>query len=140
MRHSLSEETLSTPVGVHVSVPTIDMASGVRFYVDILGLTVVSESDDLTQLTVGGDRISLKRVSLDSVSLQRAATEIRARHFGFRIESIEALGSIARAVEYAGHYVVQEISERGDELTFFCLDPSGNQVELYYEGPARSDP
>lgn len=122
---------MHTLIAMHISVPTVDMTESVHFYCDLLGLAKVSESEGLTQLALGSHRVSLKQVSRDSSSLQRGGDRgVRARHFGFKAAARDDVDAVARRLK--GHYpIVASPFDRGGERTFFCLDPSGNQVEIY---------
>ncbi len=133
----MQEETLGQPIGIHVSVPTTAMKEAIAFYCGLLRLEIVSSSDDLTQLSIGRHRISLKAVAPTSESLQRGGSAgIRARHFGFRVRTREEVDAFAEIAAAKGHVLVAGPLTRAGERTVFCLDPSGNQVEVYSEGPS----
>jgi catechol-2,3-dioxygenase len=120
-------------LAVHISVPVTDVEAAVRFYECLLNLTVFSRDGLLCQLGFDRHRISIRQTGADSPSLQRdAAAGMRARHFGFRLESRGDVDLCFARVLSCGGRTVSSPSEREDGYTFFCCDPSGNQVEIYY--------
>jgi catechol-2,3-dioxygenase len=120
--------------GLHVSVPVLDMDSAVEFYVDVLGLDIIDRSDDLSQLYIGLNRISLKKVEHESTSLQADGYgRIRARHFGFCVGSPAEVDEIESRLRERNCRIVMGVSERPDARTMFCCDPNGNQIEIYYD-------
>lgn len=121
-------------VALHISIPVLDMEAAVGFYTEIFGLKVISKSDPLTQLYFDNHRISLKKTKADSSSLQKDAfTGIRSRHFGFRVESREEIDRINKQLQEKGIDVIAGPQDRDDGRTLFCADPSGNQIEIYFE-------
>lgn len=121
-------------IGLHVSVPTLDMQRALDFYVGMLGLRVAEVGEDLSQLYVGLDRVSLKRVSPSSPSLQiDGTTALHARHFGFRVASRHIVDALEKRLRETDVMIVVPSEDRGSERTLLCCDPSGNQVEIFYE-------
>jgi len=54
-------------------------------------------------------------------------------HFGFRLESADAVARLYCEIEEAGIGIRQPL-ERDDDLTFFrCRDPDGYGIEVYWE-------
>lgn len=127
---------IATPniIALHISIPVLDMDKTVMFYVEIFGMQIVSKTDSLTQLYWGDHRISLKKTKLGSSSLQRDSSEgIRSRHIGFRVNSAKDVDLAAAQLLARGINIIYGPEERTDGRTMFCCDPSGNQVEVYYE-------
>ena len=110
------------------------MVAAIEFYSILPDVRIIQRSDDLSQLYTGPNRISLKRVEPDSTSLQSdGCNRVRARHFGFAVASaaeVERIGSILRERNYQ---LITEVTERLDAHAIFCCDPSGNQIEIYYD-------
>lgn len=120
-------------VALHISIPVTDIKGAVRFYVDAFGLKVFKTEDLLCQLGHGSHRLSVKQTRSDSPSLQTdGVSGVRARHFGFRVGSRNDVHACRDKVVAAGGIIVAEPEEREDGCRFFCCDPSGNQVEVYY--------
>jgi catechol-2,3-dioxygenase len=123
---------------LHIAIPVVDLAATTRFYTSVFGLVVHSASDEegLYQLGFRDHRISLRRVATDSVSLQRDADiGIRSRHFGFEVPSEEEVDSSRAQILAHGGRVVSGPIDREDGRALFCVDPSGNQVEVYWLRP-----
>lgn len=109
------------------------MAEAIEFYCE-LGLRVVEKSEDLAQLYMGGNRISLKRVDEGSSSLQAGGSAgVRARHIGFRVASRRDVDRTEEILRAQGRQIVLPSHDRPDSRTMFCCDPSGNQIEIYYD-------
>lgn len=129
------------PIGVHVCVPSLDVDQTLHFYSTMFSLTVLARTSDLIHLDIAGAKVSLRQVAPGSTSLQSdGLLRIRARHFGFRLETPEAVDGCERALPDAGGQLVmgaQWTSDEGGGSTYcmFCCDPSGNQVEIYCTPP-----
>lgn len=122
-------------IALHISIPVLDMEAAVHFYTEIFGLKVIYKSDSLTQLYFNNHRISLKKTKADSSSLQKDAfAGIRSRHFGFRVASPEEIDQINKQLQEKGFDIIAGPQDRADGRTLFCADPSGNQIEIYFEG------
>ena len=120
--------------GIHISVPVVDMAEAIDFYTLLPEIRIVERSDELSQLYRGVNRISLKKVDPDSTSLQvDARSRVRARHIGFSVASAAEVDRIESILRIRGYRVISSVTERPDARTMFCCDPSGNQVEIYFD-------
>lgn len=121
-------------VALHVSLPVLDLARAEGFYIALLAPTVTAREEGLTNLRVGGHRLSLRSVAPDSESLQRGGDRgLRARHWGFAVGSPREVDAAAAVVERLGGTTVVEPTDRSDGRTYVFCDESGNQVEIYYE-------
>lgn len=118
---------------IHIAIPVLDMPVAVSFYTHVFGLKVRSQSDDLCQLSFDTHRFSLRRTRASSASLQQnAESGIRSRHFGFEVPGREDVGKAAEEVMRHGGKIVVGPMEREDGSALFCVDPSGNQIEIYW--------
>jgi extradiol dioxygenase family protein len=118
----------------HISLPTLDLDVAERFYVGAFDASVVSRLDGLTNLRVADHRVSLRKVDATSTSLQRDAdTRLRARHFGFAVATPHDVDVASQVLMDLGAKPVVGPADRYDGRTFVCCDPSGNQLEIYYE-------
>jgi catechol 2,3-dioxygenase-like lactoylglutathione lyase family enzyme len=54
-------------------------------------------------------------------------------HFGFRLESADAVAELHGQMRAAGVPLKADLTT-GEDLTFFrCLDPDGHDIEVYWE-------
>lgn len=111
----------------HVSLVIADTARALRFYHELLGLTVIARPDlgfPGAWLDVGGQQIHLLETpNVDPVE-GRPERLGRDRHVAFLVADLEA---VARRLHAAG--VVFSRSRSGRQA-IFCRDPDGNGVEL----------
>ena len=119
---------------LHIALPVIDMGTAVSFYTELFGLNVTSIGDEYTHLYYGPHRVSLIKTTPCSPSIQTGGAERkRSRHFGFHVESADEADAFATKLVKMGVKIVSGPENRGKERTLFFVDPSGNQVEIYYE-------
>jgi len=115
------------PLGVHhVSINVRDTDEAIRFYTDVLGLTVRPDRPDFrfrgAWLDLGSAQVHL---------IEGDVPDAHGQHFAIRVADLDA--------------VVDELRDRGVTVTdpkpvgsarqTFVFDPSGNMVELHE--PAR---
>ena len=110
------------PIGVHhVSIMVPDVEAGLRFYVDVLGLTPRTDRPDFgiggAWLDAGGQQ----------VHLVEGATPTRAgQHFALRVQDLDAV-----VAELRGHGLeVRDAMATGVGRQTTVEDPAGNVVEL----------
>jgi len=126
---------------LHVAIPTLDIEKAVAFYTQLFGLKPTRVAEQYAHLYYGPHRISLLKTGPDSPSLQQGATEgKRSRHFGFHAGSPEEVDDLARRAAAMGATIVAGPEDSGDERRFFFVDPSGNQIEVYFEKTPSSSP
>ena len=119
---------------LHIAVPTVDMEKAVAFYTELFGLEATTTTDQYAHLYYGPHKISLLKTSLDSPSIQVGASEgKRSRHFGFHVDSPEEVDKFAAKLAEMGATIVAGPEDQGNERRLFFVDPSGNQVEVYFE-------
>lgn len=53
-------------------------------------------------------------------------------HFGFDAKSEEKLKQVFERVKTLGFPFCREIKDFGDSVNFYCTDPDGTQIEVYY--------
>lgn len=106
----------------HLNLSIVDLDAALRFYRDLLGLTVLPRPAGLARegawLSLGGG-IEL-HLSIDADS-DNARSK---RHVAFEVKDLDHWR--ARLVE-AGYSIDDRLAER----RLFVRDPAGNRIELY---------
>jgi catechol 2,3-dioxygenase-like lactoylglutathione lyase family enzyme len=116
----------------HFGLEVGDLARAERFYVDVLGLRVVTHLGDQVLLDCGGQNLALFQV----VRTPLAAAERKARiahplgrgHHAFRVSRADFAAAQERLAE-AGVESAQPI-DWGDHDCIYFLDPDGNLLEI----------
>ena len=116
----------------HFGIEVGDLARAERFYVEVLGLGVVTHLGDQVLLDCGGQNLALFQVARAPI----AAAERKARiahplgrgHHAFRVSRADFAGAKARLAE-AGVESAQPI-DWGDHDCLYFLDPDGNLLEI----------
>ena len=54
-------------------------------------------------------------------------------HFGFRLDSAQAVRDLHDAMTEAGVSIVQAVQTWEDLVVFRCADPDGTNIEIYWE-------
>jgi catechol 2,3-dioxygenase-like lactoylglutathione lyase family enzyme len=121
-------------IALHVSVPVLNTEDAERFYSEAFGARTVSRTPSLVTMQIGAQRIALRQVAVDSVSLQRGARDgLRARHFGFGVATPSEVDEAVPQLIALGAQLVVEPTDRDDGRSAMFCDDSGNQVEVYFE-------
>jgi len=114
------------PLGVHhVSINVSDVAAAVRFYTDVLGLTLRDDRPDFgfdgAWLDLGGQQVHL---------IHSEVPDDLGQHFAIHVADIDAAVAelVGKGVAVRGPVPV------GSGRQAFCNDPAGNRVELNQPG------
>lgn len=111
------------PVGVHhVSINVSDVDEALRFYVDVLGLTV---REDRPELGIGGAWLDAGSQQVHLLEAPPPAS--RGQHFAVLVDDLTAVVAELRSRGID----VSDASAVGTGLQAFVTDPSGNAVELH---------
>ncbi|HTQ26447.1 MAG TPA: VOC family protein [Candidatus Binataceae bacterium] len=116
----------------HFGIEVGDLARAERFYIDVLGLGVVTHLGDQVLLDCGGQNLALFRVARAPL----AAAERKARishplgrgHHAFRVGRADFAAAKERLAE-AGVESAEPI-DWGDHDCLYFLDPDGNLLEI----------
>lgn len=118
----------------HASVVVADLATALRFYVDVLGLPVDHSRPDLgfsgAWLQVGDEQIHLLELPGCDPVADRPDHPGRDRHTAL---VVTGLAELEQRLEQAG---VVFTRSRSGRCAVFCRDPDGNGIELI----ERTDP
>jgi extradiol dioxygenase family protein len=120
----------------HLALPVTDLQAAVEFYQDVLGCSQGRSSDRWVDFNFWGHQLVVHRVDeLAAVATNPVDGEkVPAAHFGPILlwDEIEAL--IARLEAAAIAFVIKPTrrfeGRRGEQLTLFIRDPSGNHLEF----------
>jgi len=115
----------------HIALVVPNFEECERFYVEILGMTVLRRAhDDLVNLTCGNDNLSLGRAKGDAVPAAAGGT---LDHFGFIVDTKEELDAWHDYLAEQGVTITRGPHDHKDGArSFYCLDPAGNVVQPLY--------
>lgn len=110
----------------HVELLTPRFEDSLRFFVDVMGMTVSGEAPGAAYLRGFDDyeRASLKLTAHASSGIG---------HYALRTRSPQALERRAAALAAAGRGIGWTEGDLGHGRSYLCRDPDGHRVELYYE-------
>ena len=116
----------------HVALFVSDFEATEQFYSELFGMEVEWRPDsDNVYLTTGNDNLALhRRKNLGS------STETSLDHIGFFVNEREKIDYWFEFLSAHGVKIVTEPRDHRDGArSFYCLDPSGNRVQLIYHPP-----
>lgn len=123
----------------HIALHVTDMAACVAFYREFCGMQLIHERHSHTQIISwmaepGRERDFIFVLMNGGQDLQLPDNDYR--HFGFALESREAVDSIARKARDAG-CLVWAPRDEPFPVGYYCglRDPNGNYVEFSYGQP-----
>jgi catechol-2,3-dioxygenase len=121
----------------HIVLQVADIHASVKFYTDILGLTVSDWiSDEMVFLRAGTDhhdlalaQIPRERIDASKSNGDRPGTE----HFSYLVDGLPAIEEAAAFLQERGIPIVRGIGKHGPGENLFLVfkDPDGNNVEIY---------
>ena len=122
----------------HLELLTPVFDKSVRFFVDVMGMTISGEKGDSVYLRAYDDyeRYTLKLTASKTNGM---------KHVAYRTRSPQALERRAAALKGSGFDIGWSDGDLGHGKTFVCKDPDGHVIELYfdtewYEAPADQKP
>ena len=130
---------MAIPILTHLALHVRDQAACIAFYQDFCGMVIVHErgegDDRVVWLAEPGKAEEFIFVVL-SGGPGRDQAEQDFSHFGFALESREAVDQVAARAEAAG-YLVWPPREEPYPVGYYCglKDPDGNFVEFSYGQP-----
>ena len=119
----------------HLALQVADMTRARDFYENLMGMTMVWGPDpENVYLTSGCDNLALHvmpekdRPSFDTGKGQAMD------HFGFIVESPEAVQAYEERMEQAAVRIVKPFKRHRDgSSSFYMDDPDGNRIQILYE-------
>ncbi|MBV0925991.1 VOC family protein [Halomicroarcula limicola] len=113
-----------------------DLSELTEFYRDIVGLSVLRQSDARTVLGAAGTPLLVLEGAEDALERHQSSTGLF--HNAFRVPSREALGdALARIRE---HWQLGGASDHGVSEALYLTDPEGNGIEIYRDYPREGWP
>ncbi|MGO9452382.1 MAG: VOC family protein [Candidatus Binataceae bacterium] len=116
----------------HFGLEVGDLHRAERFYLEVLGMSVVARMGDQVLLDCGGQNLALFAVSRAPLNSTERAARIRSPlgkgHHAFRVSRAD----FASARERLGAAGVETASpiDWGDHDCLYFLDPDGNLLEI----------
>ncbi len=109
-----------------------DLDRALRFYTDVLGLTLRHRSGDYVQLATGGTRLALYTKAAMAktlgMKLEKPAQDSPAFEIGFKVADVDA--AYAELVERGAAPVAPPTDRFWGQRTAYIRDPDGNLIEF----------
>jgi catechol 2,3-dioxygenase-like lactoylglutathione lyase family enzyme len=116
----------------HFGIEVGDLARAERFYIEVLGLSVVAHLGDQVLLDCGGQNLALFGVArlpmMPAERRERISHPLGRGHHAFRVSPADFAIAAARLAK-AGVECAQPI-DWGDHDCMYFLDPDGNLLEI----------
>ena len=110
----------------HVTINVRDLPASLRFYVDLLGMTLVHRGEHDVYLEWGDAWVCL--LERDALASQQPSYGVD--HVAFRIAEASFDGAVAQ-LRAADVPIVRGPEQRGLGRSIYFLDPDGTQIELH---------
>lgn len=121
----------------HVVFYVRDLATSMRFYRDIVGLTLVGEifNGRAAMLTGGRTHHELLLIEVGAAPGPVTGRRVGLYHVGWKVgESLAELRTVRARVIAAGHEIDGQ-SDHTVSQSLYLRDPDGNELELYVDDP-----
>ncbi len=119
----------------HLALRVRDMAKARSFYEGLMGMKVVWEPDpENVYLSSGCDNLALHLIPREQIDQFKPGTGQTMDHFGFIVESPDAVQGIFQVMQQAGTPIVKPLkTHRDGSVSFYMADPDGNVIQILYE-------
>ncbi|HEY5220207.1 MAG TPA: VOC family protein [Gemmatimonadaceae bacterium] len=114
-----------------------DLERSLTFYMDVLGLDVISRADATASLGAGGRALVTLRELSAPVPRPRHSTGLY--HFALLVPDRAALGHALTRIAAAG-WPLQGASDHGVSEALYLADPDGIGIEIYRDRPREHWP
>lgn len=123
----------------HLALRVTDLGRSRAFYEGLFGMREVWQPDpDNLYLSSGVDNLALHQLDASEGEAYRRSAHQRLDHFGFLMDSPEAVDRlfdrVERALErYGGAVVHKPKRHRDGSYSFYVTDPDGNVIQVLFE-------
>lgn len=127
-------KTDTLPQGTRIgrtALRVTDLNELTRFYRDVVGLSVLEESDTRSVLGVVDTPLLILEGDADAPTRHRSGAGLY--HTAFRVPSRAALGDALARIR--SHWQLGGASDHWVSEALYCTDPEGNGIEIYRDFP-----
>lgn len=121
----------------HLVLYVRDLRASSRFYTEAIGLHVTAElmNGRAIMLSGSGTHHELMLIEVGEAPGPLTGRRLGLYHFAFRVgdSQDELLDAIARLEQ--AHVLIRGMSDHGITESVYCVDPDGNEVEVYRDKP-----
>lgn len=119
----------------HLALRVTDLRRSRAFYEALFGMRVVWKPDeDNLYLSSGSDNLALHQIPVGELDQYQPGRGQFLDHFGFIMDSPEAVDRMFEQVERSGARIVHRPKRhRDDSYSFYLADPDGNTIQVLYE-------
>ena len=123
----------------HLALWVTNLKRSQTFYERIFSMRVVWQPDpDNVYLSSGQDNLALHQIPQSELNAYQSGTCQFLDHFGFLMESVEAVDQKFEQIktvltEYGGELSKLPKRHRDDSYSFYIFDPDHNQIQVLYE-------
>jgi catechol 2,3-dioxygenase-like lactoylglutathione lyase family enzyme len=119
----------------HLALRVTDLARSRAFYECLFGMRVVWQPDpEHLYLSSGADNLALHQIPASDVRAFQDSSNQFMDHFGFIVESPQAVDRMFEWIERSGGKIVRRPKPHRDgSYSFYLADPDGNTIQILYE-------
>jgi catechol 2,3-dioxygenase len=123
----------------HVNLRVLDLQRALRFYRDVIGLTVTQQDEESVFLAAGDyhHHVALNVWGAPAQSCPPGAAGLH--HFALRLPDRQALAEVVVRIIRSGHELMGA-TDHGVNLAVYLRDPDGNGLELMVDRPRSEWP
>jgi catechol 2,3-dioxygenase-like lactoylglutathione lyase family enzyme len=119
----------------HLALKVTDVERSRAFYENLFGMHVVWQPDpEHVYLSSGPDNLGLHQIPGNDVAAYRGSPPRFMDHFGFIVETTQAVDRMFEWIEGSGAKIVQRPKRHRDgSYSFYLSDPDDNTIQILYE-------